>query len=176
MTDPIRINRAPVLTLWGAVVAERLGLSPEAALTAGQALAGTAAHAKGVRLGIYGDTGRTADAPPSLPDGVTSAQPYRLLGCHLQLADTAQGQRVILKGEVVRPEAVAKYLRSKFGPAFEAVRAEMVALAAAWPPEDLNAKGFRLYERFRPEVPSDEKGWGAKGVLDVAKIRALLPP
>ena len=25
MTDPIRINRAPVLTLWAAVVAERLG-------------------------------------------------------------------------------------------------------------------------------------------------------
>jgi hypothetical protein len=28
MVDGIRINRAPVLTLWAAVVAERLGLRP----------------------------------------------------------------------------------------------------------------------------------------------------
>jgi hypothetical protein len=28
----IRINRAPVLALWGAVVAERLGFDPDAAL------------------------------------------------------------------------------------------------------------------------------------------------
>jgi hypothetical protein len=38
-------------------------------------------------------------------------------------------------------------------------------------PEELNRIGFRLYETFRPEVPSDVKGWGAKGMLDLAKIR-----
>lgn len=47
----LRINRAPVLTLWAAVVAERLGMSRETALTIGQTLAGITAHAKGVRLG-----------------------------------------------------------------------------------------------------------------------------
>lgn len=41
------------------------------------------------------------------------------------------------------------------------------------PPDALNAEGFHLYEKFRPEVPSDEKGWGAKGVLDLAKVDAL---
>jgi hypothetical protein len=30
---------------------------------------------------------------------------------------------------------------------------------------------FGLYERFRPEVPSDERGWGAKATLDVERIR-----
>jgi hypothetical protein len=53
----VRINRAPVLTLWAAVVAERLGMSRETALTVGQALAGITAHAKGVRLGIYAPPG-----------------------------------------------------------------------------------------------------------------------
>jgi hypothetical protein len=48
----IRINRAPVLTLWAAVVAERLGFDRATALTLGQAVAGLSAHAKGVSLGI----------------------------------------------------------------------------------------------------------------------------
>ena len=38
--NAIQINRAPVLTLWGAVVAERLGHDPDAALTLGKAMAG----------------------------------------------------------------------------------------------------------------------------------------
>ena len=55
MTDAdgnIRINRAPVLTLWAAVVAEWLGFDRDAALTLGQAVAGLSAYAKGVSLGI----------------------------------------------------------------------------------------------------------------------------
>ena len=39
----IRINRAPMLTLWAAVVAERLGFDHAFALTLGQAVAGSSA-------------------------------------------------------------------------------------------------------------------------------------
>jgi hypothetical protein len=49
----IKINRAPVLTLWAAVVAERLGYDEETALTLGKAVAGLNAQSKGRRLGIY---------------------------------------------------------------------------------------------------------------------------
>jgi len=49
---PIRVNRAPVLTLWATVVAERLGYPPEAALTLGRFVAGSSARAKARRLGI----------------------------------------------------------------------------------------------------------------------------
>jgi hypothetical protein len=38
---PIRVNRAPVLTLWATVVAERLGHPAEAALTLGGIVVGT---------------------------------------------------------------------------------------------------------------------------------------
>jgi hypothetical protein len=41
-----------VLTLWAAVVAERLGFDRDTALTLGQAVAGLSAYAKGVSLGI----------------------------------------------------------------------------------------------------------------------------
>ncbi len=93
----LRINRAPVLTLWAAVVAERLGSSWETALTGGQAVASMAAPA----------------------------------------------------------------------------RAAMGRLTASLPAVALNKQAFHLYEQFRPEVAADEKGWGAKGVLDLAKIEAL---
>ena len=43
----ISINRAPVLTLWAAVVAQRLGFAEDEALTLGKAVAGLNAQAKG---------------------------------------------------------------------------------------------------------------------------------
>ena len=66
MTEKVRVNRAPVLTLWAAVVAERLGFERDEALTLGRALAGLTAHAKGVRLGIL---------EPSAPEGLPSSDP-----------------------------------------------------------------------------------------------------
>ena len=48
----------------------------------------------------------------------------------------------------------------------------MEDLAGSLEPEELNRVGFRLYEHFRPEVPAGTKGWGAKGVLDLGKIRS----
>ena len=43
-------------------------------------------------------------------------------------------------------------------------------VAAALPPDELDRIGFRLYERFRPEVPEGIEGWGAKAVLDIGRI------
>jgi hypothetical protein len=52
--NTVEINRAPVLTLWGAVVAERLGHEHETALTLGKAVAGLNAQSKDRMIGIYG--------------------------------------------------------------------------------------------------------------------------
>ncbi len=52
--NTVKINRASVLTLWAAVVAERLGFEPDTALSLGKALAGLNAQSKGRALGIYG--------------------------------------------------------------------------------------------------------------------------
>jgi len=49
----VRVNRAPVLTLWAAVVAERLGFERDEALTMGRVVAGLNAYAKGKSLGIF---------------------------------------------------------------------------------------------------------------------------
>ena len=51
----ISINRAPVLTLWAAVVAQRPSFDEDEALTLGKAVAGLNAQPKGRRLGFFFD-------------------------------------------------------------------------------------------------------------------------
>ena len=59
--ENLSINRAPVLTLWAAVVAERLGFERDEALTLGKAVAGLTAQSKGQRLGIFARSPRRCD-------------------------------------------------------------------------------------------------------------------
>ena len=171
MAATIRINRAPVLTLWAAVVAERLGFDRDTALTLGQAVADLSAYAKGVSLGIIEpqpelarERGRQLGECEQLHVG--------LLGRAVPVEQTPEGLRAVAKGKPGKPAQVAKYLASKFGPDLDAARAAMEELAASVEPVELQRRVFRLYEHFRPEVPMGESGWGAKGELDLAKVRA----
>ena len=67
---------------------------------------------------------------------------------------------------------VRTYIARAFGDHLAEVRSEMAALAASLPPDELNRVAFRLYEKFRPDVPKGAEGWGAKGVLQIDRIRA----
>jgi hypothetical protein len=49
----------------------------------------------------------------------------------------------------------------------------MEKLAKAYQPKELATEAFRLYEKFRPEIPSGKMGWGAKGDLKLALIEKL---
>jgi hypothetical protein len=172
MEGTIKINRAPVLTLWAAVVAQRLGFDRETALTLGQAVASSSAHAKAVSLGIV-------EPRPELvreqSDRLAEGEQLRvdLLGRAVPLVRMPDGLRAVNKGKPGNPAQVAKYLAGKFGDRLEDAREAMAVLAAAHEPADLNRRGFRLYEAFRPGVPAGESGWGAVGELDLAKVRAL---
>jgi uncharacterized protein (DUF2252 family) len=169
--DRIRINRAPVLTLWAAVVAERLGFERDVALTLGQAVAGMSAHAKGVSLGIIEPTpDRVRERSDRLAEG--EELHVDLLGRAVPVVRTPQGLRALSKGKPGNPAQVEKYLAARFGAHLAAARSALAEVAAAQALEDLNRRGFRLYERFRPDVPAGESGWGAKGELDLAKVRA----
>jgi hypothetical protein len=168
----IKVNRAPVMTLWAAVVAERLGFDEDEALTIGQAVAGLNAHAKGVRLGIYTPEPESVKAERKKlpPDKVLHVD---VLHRAVPMVRTDQGLRALKNDKPILPASVRKYLESKFGGALLDVKPAMQQLAAAFTPEDLGREGYRLYESFRPEVPAGVKGWGAKGDLDLEKIRAL---
>src|SRR3954471_745175 len=172
--DMIPINSVPVLTLWAAVVAERLGFDRATALTLGQAVAGLSAYAKGVSLGIL-------EPRPELvrEQGDRLAEGERLhvdlLGRAVPVVRTLDGLRAVNKGKPGNPAQIETYLAGKFGERLVDARAAMAELAAACEPADLYRRGFRLYERFRPGVPAGESGWGALGELDLAKVRALVP-
>jgi hypothetical protein len=165
---PIRINRAPVLTLWAAVVAERLGHPPDTALSLASAVAGTAARAKARRLGIAEDREMAKDQGPAMPTNTA-----RLLGKEVRLTHDADGVVLADAGDGTPAPAapVAAYIARAFGSRLAEAREAMVALAARHAPQELNRIGFRLYEGFRPEVPEGVPGWGAKGMLRIERIR-----
>jgi hypothetical protein len=168
----IRINRAPVLTLWAAVVAERLGFDRPTAFTLGQAVAGRSAHAKGVSLGII-------EPEPELvrERGERLAEGERLhvdlLGRAVPVVRTPDGLRAVNKGKPGNPGEVERYLAGKLKDRLEDARRAMAELGAGLEPEELRRRGFRLYEAFRPGVPAAERGWGAVGELDLGKVRGL---
>jgi hypothetical protein len=171
----VTINRAPVLTLWAAVVAERLGYDRDAALTLGQAVAGLNAQSKGRRLGILEDApDHDHERQPRARQPVTPTS-VPLLGRQVPVIPTAEGVRATRQDQPIDPRGVTRYVQQTFGAALPDVRAAMAALAAAYPPEQLAAKACALYERFRPAIPEGTRGWGAAGRLDLDLIRALAP-
>ena len=87
--------------------------------------------------------------------------------------DTPDGIRAVNKAKPVDPGGVERYLEGKFGEALPDVREAISALAKAFKPEQLEREAFRLYEEFRPGIPEGVSGWGAKGELDLNRLRAL---
>lgn len=172
-TKRVKINRAPVLTLWAAVVAHRLGHDREAALTLGKAVAGLNAQSKGRRLGIFkeAEEGRAKGERKALRPG--QEVPVDLLGRTVPAIRTPEGLRASVKGAPVDPASVERYLNQKFGEDLADVRSAMEDLAKGFTPEELSRRAYGLYEAFRPSVPAGERGWGAKGELDLGRIRSL---
>jgi hypothetical protein len=172
MSDVIRINRAPVLTLWAAVVADRLGFDWDEALTLGRAVAGLNAYSKGVRLGLYQPT----------PEADHERRPKRAKGEVLQVdllhravpaIQTPEGLRALSKDQPISPSSVERYLQGKFGDRLDEARKAMERLARSWPGEELSRQAYALYEKFRPSIPAGARGWGAAGDLDLDRVASL---
>jgi len=170
MTDKsseIRVNRAPVLTLWAAIVAERLGHDADAAITLGRAVAGSSARVKARAIGLEEkrEDGSLRDAAKPAP-----RQTVHLLGRDLPVVEQRGSQYALDHDKPASPRPAYAYVGKAFGEHLPAVRKAMEALADSLPLEELNRIGFRLYEHFRPEVPAGAAGWGKKGVLDLKQI------
>ena len=169
----IKINRAPVLTLWAAVVAKRLGYDEETALTLGKAVAGLNAQSKGKKLGIYEEKSEDEKKEDKKKEKVAKPEFIELLGRDVPAVKTPRGLRAAIKGEAIHAGSVEAYLKQKFKEDLDDARKAMEKLAKAYPPKQLESKAYSLYEKFRPEIPEGVKGWGAKGELDLDYIRSL---
>lgn len=172
MPSVICINRAPVLTLWAAVVAERLGFDWHEALTLGRAVAGLNAHAKGVRLGLFQPTPEAErERRKAARHGATLH--IDLLHRAVPAVQTPEGVRAVSKDRPTDPASVERYLAGKFGTALGEARRAMEHLAGSLPPVELAEQAYHLYEQFRPTIPPGAGGWGAEGELDLALVERL---
>ncbi len=172
MAAAIRINRAPVLTLWAAVVAERLGFARPEALTLGRAVAGLDAYNKGVAIGLFEPT-PTAERDRRRRARHGATLRVSLLQRAVPAVQTPDGLRALAKDRPIEPDSVERYLEAKFGDRLDAARSAMARLARALPPADIARQAYHLDEAFRPQIPAGRAGWGAAGALDLAKIAAL---
>lgn len=177
-TGEIRVNRAPVLTLWAAIVAERLGHDPDAAITLGRAVAGSSARVKARAIGL--EEGKqeedTREAAARSGRRASPAKTVHLLRRDVPVAGGKGGLRALDHDHPASPAPARAYVEHAFGEHLPAVRRAMERLAASLDPEELNRVGFQLYERFRPDVPAGAKGWGAKGALDLKRIEDAYHP
>jgi len=170
----VTVNRAPVLTLWAAVVAERLGFGHEEALTLGRAVAGLNAYSKGKSLGLFRPTPAEVRAKRERKAREAGVFRVGLLHRAVPVVHTDDGLRAVAKGDKpIDPASVQRYLESKFGDALGAVSEAMIDLAGSRDPETLADEAYGLYEHFRPEVPAGTRGWGSAGRLDLSAIRQL---
>ncbi|MBD3160994.1 MAG: hypothetical protein GF346_02405 [Candidatus Eisenbacteria bacterium] len=172
MTRTVTVNRAPVLTLWGSVVAERLGHDTEAALTLGKALAGLNAQAKGRRLGIFKER-KAEDGKEAKRRGLGEEFWVEICGRPIPAKQTEEGVRAVVRDEAIDPQKVLAYLHRAFGEELIEVRASMGELAKALDPDELRERAYALYEEFRPQIARGRSGWGQKGTLDLEAIRRM---
>ncbi|HSB66682.1 MAG TPA: hypothetical protein VLD65_08885 [Anaerolineales bacterium] len=176
MANTIKINRAPVLTLWGVIVAERLGYKHDEALTLGKALAGLNAQSKGRSLGIFSPAEAELEAEISKKAKereVGKTIMVEVVGRMIPAIQTEHGLRAAVNGEEIDPKSVERYLEKKFGLELAEVRAALETLAQAYPPPELKQRAYKLYEQFRPGIPEGVRGWGAAGELSLEHIRQM---
>jgi hypothetical protein len=153
------------------VVAERLGCPPETALTLDRSVAGSSARATARRVGINDEEQDAEERHIRAAELKPQRHTVRLLGRDIPvLAPDDRTLRAEDDGKPASAKSVQSYVARAFGDRLGEARAAMEALAASLPPEELNRVGFRLYGRFRPDVPEGAEGWGAKGELKVERI------
>src|SRR5436309_11023683 len=119
----ISINRASVLTLWAALVAQCLGFAEDEALTLGKAVAGLNAQAKGRRLGIFKPHEEKAKKAREKERGKRFL--IEVCGRPMPATNTDDGIRAVKGAQLIESDGVRRYLKSKFGDDRGAVRKTM---------------------------------------------------
>ncbi|KAI5082073.1 hypothetical protein GOP47_0001816 [Adiantum capillus-veneris] len=170
--NKIKVNRAPVLTMWVAAVAEREGYSFEEGLSFGKAIAGLMAQSKGRSLGVYEEP--SEEKKEERKRKRKELERFPVFGMNVPGKTTQEGFRLAVQsGKPISPSSVAEYLYRSFGANHERAKGAMEDLANSFPEDEVGKAAYSLYERFRPTVPYGVKGWGAKGFLDIESMRGM---
>jgi len=161
----IFVNRAPVLTLWAAIVAERLGYPWDECLSLGKAVAALTAQNKGEHSGDYEKAAE--EGKPAKKQRMGAHQFIELCGRNVPISSTPEKMRALSGGKEVKSEEVEEYIKVSFGEDLPAVLAVMRKLAKAYSRDELQQKAVGLYLGFMPN--------SNRGNLDISKIEKAMP-
>ncbi|EIW82120.1 hypothetical protein CONPUDRAFT_102921 [Coniophora puteana RWD-64-598 SS2] len=159
------INRAPLMTAWAMVVAERLGFQREEALSIASAYTEMNAISKGVSIGVF-----KTSKKEEMERYEGGAQPYIDLMGRRPLYQTRSEQwRALINASPALPSEAFSYISRSFRQTTSHMVGALRLLAESYPPKILNERGFALYADFRPTA----EGWGARGEVKCEKILSL---
>ena len=172
--NPIVINRAPVLQLWGACVTKVVcpDLSWQTCLSAGNAISSLCAVSKGKAIGMIERKERDEDANKRSKKDTASLENIHVMGFPIPIKDG-----VAMMGKTKKTLAEGQ-LRYKYGndAKYEGAKKTFQEALKKWKGEEdiLQKNAFHMYEKFRPSVPKGQPGWGRKGHLDLEKAKAVI--
>ncbi|KAJ7094686.1 hypothetical protein B0H15DRAFT_929316 [Mycena belliarum] len=165
MTKSTVVNRAPLMTAWSTLVAERLGFQREEALSIASVFTELNAVSKGISLGIYKTgTGRAIEASKG------GSQPYvELMGRRPLLRTQTSQWRALSNGTAVEPSTAFSYISRALRQTTPHVVGALRLLAESFTAPEINAKAWSLYADFRPE----NVGWGDRAEVKCETILNL---
>ena len=176
----VMINRAPVLTLWAAVLAH---LGPAklpwlSALTVGKAIAAMIAQTRGRALGVLEPSQQGHKRQKTEQEKEHEADDVQVLGIKVHMADVDGHTYATISNKPVSASQCDRYIHQHFGANRPRVIAAMkylthclLAKGADGEADVMGRYSFTLYEQFRPNVADGQApGWGQKGELDLKKI------
>ncbi|THV08473.1 hypothetical protein K435DRAFT_771969 [Dendrothele bispora CBS 962.96] len=162
------INRAPVMTAWATIVAERMGFNREEALSIATVYTEMNAMSKGVSLGIY----KTTDQRKHLDAVKGGNQPYTdLMGRRIPLlymSETSQW-RALTDSSPTKPSVAFSYISRSFRQTTPHIIGALRLLAESFSPQEINDKAWALYCDFRPS----REGWGERSEVRCDTILGL---
>ncbi|KAF7355388.1 Glutamine synthetase [Mycena sanguinolenta] len=161
------VNRAPLMTAWSTLVAERLGFQREEALSIASVYTEMNAVSKGVSMGIYKPGTQFQRSLEAAKEG---SQPYVELMGRRPLFKTQDSQwRALSNGTVVHPSTAFAYISRALRQTTPHIIGALRLLVESFTPEEINARGWALYADFRPDV----KGWGERAEVKCETILSL---
>lgn len=173
--ETITINRAPVLELWGSCVAHSLypKLEWSTCLSVGGAISTITAISKGRSIGTMEkpDPDKAQEKREKRREEQAELDEIEVMGFHLKLQDGAA-----MVGDKPK-KAHEETLKKKYGDEqYEKVKSTFEESLKAWngKEEELSSRAFGMYEDFRPNIPSGQKGWGRKGQLRLETVRSAV--
>lgn len=114
------MNRAPVLTMWVAAVAERQGFTFDEAVTFGKAISGLFAHSKGKRIGVIEEAPKDGDAETDKKKA--KMEKFDVFGNSIYGKTTDKGRFALESGKAIAPNTVKAYLHRAFKDDYDRVR------------------------------------------------------